>query len=62
MIKIIATISDYGAAAHVGGDVIKTSHVINIPTNNIPLKLKEYLENKQLRALSTLSFSLLDEE
>lgn len=61
MLKIIATISNFGAAANFGGDVEKNSVIIEVPTKNIPPKLKQYLENKNFRKWATLAFSLLDE-
>lgn len=59
MLKIIATMTDLADAAHIGGDPIKTSVIIEIPTKSIPDKLKRYLETDQ--KWSTLSFSLLVE-
>lgn len=61
MIKIVATISNFGAAANVGGDVERESVIIEIPTKNIPAKLKKYLEEEDQRKWETLSFSLLDD-
>ena len=62
MIKIIATITDYGAAMNIGGDVERISHIINVPTQNIPERLKMWLEEKALRKHSTISLSLLRED
>jgi len=62
MIKIVATISNYGAAANIGGDVERTSMIIEIPTKNIPERLKRHLENTEAKKWETLSFSLLDQE
>ena len=62
MIKIVATISDFGAAANIGGDTIKKSYIIDVPTQNIPPKLKEYFIKEDRRSYTTLSFSLLDED
>ena len=61
MIKIIATITDCGMSANIGGDPIRRSEIIDIPTQNIPPDLKRYLENPEYRKWSTLSFSLLKE-
>ena len=43
MLKIVATISNFGAAMNIGGDTERESMVIDIPTNNIPKRLKLYL-------------------
>lgn len=59
MIKIVATISDFGAAANIGGDVERFSEIIHIPESEIPLRMKKYLKDRQWQ---TLSFSLLEEE
>ena len=64
MLKIVATISDFGAAANIGAHTEYTSVVINVPTSNIPDRLKKHLEHKATGKANweTLSFSLLDEE
>lgn len=62
MIKIICTISDFGAAANFHGDVHRTSVVIEIPTKNIPPLLKNHLDSEDQRKWETISFSLLEEE
>lgn len=62
MIKIIVTISDFGAAMHIGGDVIRFSHIIDVPTKNIPIKLKEYFKDKDMQKYSTISLSILKED
>ena len=62
MLKIIATISNFKAAANIGGDVEKDSYLIVIPTSKIPLKVKEHLENGNIRRWQTLSLSILKEE
>ncbi len=68
MIKIVVTVSDFGAAANVGGPVENVSAIIDVPTKNIPSILLEHLgriakhkENKNYNIYQTLSFSLLDE-
>ena len=62
MLKIVATISDFRAAVNVGGEVERTSEIINIPTNNIPSNLKRYLSNKGKLERESLSFSILLDE
>lgn len=61
MLKIVATISDYGAAMHIGGDVERVSHIIDIPTSIIPEAIKEFLKENGRPSHATLSFSLLKE-
>lgn len=62
MIKIIATISDFGAAANIGGSVDASSEIIEIPTSSIPPNLKRYLTSEEVRKWATLSFSILKED
>lgn len=62
MMKIVVTISDYGAAMNIGGEVNRTSYIVDVPTKNIPEKLKEYFAKKSLRSYSTFSLSLLNED
>ena len=62
MIKIVATISDFGAAANIGGNVEYYSEIINVPTSAIPPRMKRYLSDEQARKWATLSFSLLMED
>ena len=44
--KLAFTIADAGAAIHIGGQVTQTTHVIDVPDHLVPLKLKQYIENK----------------
>jgi len=60
-LNLVVTFSDFGTAANVGGNVEYTSEIISIPEENVPLKLKEYLSNKETRKWNTVLFSLLDE-
>ena len=60
MIKIIATISNFGAAVNVGGGVEKTSFIIEVPTKNVPFHISNYIKSD--KKWETLSLSLLDEE
>ena len=62
MLKIVATISDFGAAANVGGNVGYRSYIIEIPTQNVPAKVKEALEDEGTMKWTTVSLSFLDEE
>jgi len=59
MLKIVATVTDCGMSANVGGDPVRTSEIINVPTNNIPKNLKKYLEDPRWL---TLSLSILSDE
>ena len=65
--KIVATISDFGAAANIGGNVEYTSEIIEIPEEMIPPNLKKHLDSvkkcaeKNQIVWSSLSFSLLVE-
>lgn len=62
MIKIVVTYSDFGAAANIGGNVEFTSDIIEIPTQNIPKKLKNILADPDIKKWISLSFSLLNED
>jgi len=56
--KIIATITDCGMAANIGGDPVRVSEIIDIPKNNLPKNLKKYLEDPKWQ---TLSLSILSD-
>ena len=60
--KIIATITDFGAKMNIGGDEERHSCIIDIPENLVPNKLRWYLNDKKSRKYSTISLSFLDEE
>jgi len=72
--KIVVTISDFGAAAHIGGDVERESEIMEIPDDIISPMLKVHLEKRkrQRKAISegvsgecsyyTCSLSLLVED
>ena len=59
MLKIVVTITDFGAAANIGGDVIRKSEIISIPENEVPSGVKAYLKDSKWQ---TISFSILDEK
>lgn len=62
MLKIVATISDFGAAANIGGDTERESFIIEVPTKNIPEPLKEFLNRSaDEKQWQTLSLSILNE-
>ena len=61
MIKIVATISNFGAAVNIGGNVEYESEIVEIPTKNIPPRLKRYLDSNSHK-WETLSLSLLKED
>lgn len=67
--KIVATVSDFGAAINIGGNVEYRSAIIKIPDDQVPELVKKYFQdlkwakeapNRNL--YGTLSFSLLEEE
>lgn len=66
--KIVATVSDYGAAANIGGNVEYTSAIIEIPDDAVPEIVKKYFrdvawakEAPNRHVYGTLAFSLLEE-
>lgn len=62
MLKIVVTITDWGAVSNVGRGVDNFSEIIEIPTENIPPGLKLYLDNEDIREYQTISCSILREE
>ena len=56
--KIVATIANFAAAAHIGGNVEYESFIIDIPDNAVPKAVKDYFNDSQWQ---TLSFSVLKE-
>ena len=61
MIKIVATLHNFGAAANLGGGVESVSEVIDIPTSDIPPRLAMYLRDKDCAKWQCLSLSLMDD-
>jgi len=67
LLRIVATISDAGAAVYVGGLAESTSEIIEIPTKSIPPNLKRFLnEQREAKARNrctyrTIAFSLLED-
>lgn len=59
--KIVFTISDFGAAANIGGDTERRSMVVDIPDELIPLEVSRYLKDGDRAHWQTLSLSLLVE-
>ena len=60
--KIVLTISDYGAVANVGGDVEKRSYVINIPDDELDDDLKnQFNPELNTRKWFSISLSMLEE-
>ena len=53
--KIVITVSDFGAMMHTGADIQRESIVVEVPT---PEFIKPYLENKQ-GTFGTISLSIL---
>ena len=68
MVKIVATITEFGAAANCGGAVTSESGIINVPTENIPRVFREFLERtEKMKAQGHtiwegVSFSILRED
>jgi len=62
MLKIVVTISNFVAAANIGGEVERHSEIINIPESAIPVGLKTHMKNKEISKWQTVSLSILDEE
>ena len=59
--KIIATISNYGAAANLGGHVEMKSSIIVIDNTNLPSLIKRHIDNKNNeQKWENLTFSLLE--
>jgi len=58
--KIIATISDFGAAANIGGEVETHSFIIDIPEDKIPIPVLLHL--KQEQKWQSMSLSILKED
>jgi hypothetical protein len=59
--KIVFTISDFGAAANIGGDTERKSMIVDVPDELIPLEVSKYLEGGDSSHWQTLSLSLLVE-
>lgn len=59
--KIVFTISDFGAAANIGGDTERRSMIVNVPDELIPMPVKKHLEGDDTRHWQTLSLSILEE-
>jgi hypothetical protein len=58
MLKIIATITNFGAAANVGGEVERTSFEIEIPENYLPEEVKNHLQKENHRTWQNISLSI----
>ena len=60
--KLAFTMSDAGAALHIGGQVNTTTHVVEIPDALLPLRVKQYLEGKDRPGCYwSMAISLVDE-
>jgi hypothetical protein len=66
--KIVVTVANASEYYHLGGEVVRTSAIINIPDTDIPpilqkhFKLVEWHKNNPNSSLfESISFSLLDE-
>lgn len=60
-IKIVATISNYGAAANIGGDVEKKTYLIDeIPITSLPVEVRRHFLDKDHQKWQTFSLSILE--
>ena len=65
--KIIATVSEFGAAANLGGDVERKSVLIDVPDDALPQFLQDELEfrreakESKSQVWTSISFSLFEE-
>lgn len=59
--KLAFTISDFGAAANIGGDVERRTFIVEIDDNEIPTTILHHLK-KDGNKWSTLSISAVDDE
>lgn len=57
--KIVATISEFGAAANIGGEVSRDSYIIEIPDDKVPLPVLLHLREEQ--KWQTMSLSVFKE-
>jgi len=60
--KIIATITDFGAKLNIGGDEVRESFVLFIPDGKVPEPIKKYLYDSKISKYQTLSFSIFRED
>jgi hypothetical protein len=62
--KLAFTISYFGAAVHVGGEVEKETILVDVPDEQIPPPLQKYLDLKEKGTTSytTLSISFVSEK
>ena len=60
--KIAATISDAGMALNIGGPVNQTTHIIDVPDECLPLKVRHFLAGMDRpNAYWSMSLTLVDE-
>lgn len=59
--KIIATISDFGAAANIGGEIERYSYVIDIPDDKIPVPVLLHFKDKEIQKWQTMALSVFKE-
>jgi len=61
--KLAFTISDAGAALHVGGQVSTTTHIVEVPDNLVPMQVKRYVEGKDRpNCYWSMAVSIVDDE
>ena len=58
--KIIATITEFGAAANIGGEIERHSYIIDVPQEFIPVPVQLHIAKEQ--TWQTLSLSILKNE
>jgi hypothetical protein len=56
--KIVFTISDFGAMMNIGADIDRTSYVVNIKDEDIPKDIMDYISGEKGNSW-TVSLSIL---
>jgi len=60
--KLIFTIVDHGYALHFqDGDVIKTSYVLEVPNESLPMKVRKFVTDPEWRCHQNITVSMVDE-
>jgi hypothetical protein len=59
--KIVFTISDFGAMTHIGADIDRKSYVVNIKDEDIPKDVMNYVSGEKGNSW-TVSLSIVKEK
>ena len=59
--KLAFTLANYGAAANVGGDVERETHIVELPDESLPSDVRDHLTDPNIRKWQTLCISILKE-